>query len=107
MSVEERLAKALDVIALKLFPQGPPTELSEIIDSFRIPKSKRFIVPTVEEVEEYLVSLDILNPKEQAIKFWNHYNAVDWKRGKVKLVSWKSAVKTWDMPKRKREERYF
>ncbi len=62
--------------------------------------SELFTPPSVEEVTEYLRSLKVLHPEENATKFWNFYEAKGWMIGKNKMKNWKSAIKTWDMPKR-------
>ena len=52
----------------------------------------RFVPPTLEEVTEYCKT----HPKVNPIKFWNHYEANSWMRGKTKLKKWKSAVAVWE-----------
>lgn len=54
---------------------------------------KRFTVPTIQEIAEY-VSEKKYNV--DAAQFWNHYEARGWelKRGQ-KMVKWKAAVATW------------
>ncbi|MCD7821780.1 MAG: helix-turn-helix domain-containing protein [Clostridiales bacterium] len=68
-------------------------------------RQKRFIPPTVEEVEAYCkekgYSMD-------AQRFVDYYEAVDWMRGKTKIKNWKACVRTWQRnesgkPKQPRE----
>jgi hypothetical protein len=56
--------------------------------------------PTMEEIADYMSSLNILNPLENAERFHNFYSANGWKVGKVAMKSWQSAIKTWKLPKK-------
>ena len=58
----------------------------------------------VEEVIEYFKELKIINPKENAEKFYNYYESNNWYRGKTKIVKWKSCVKTWKLERETDEE---
>ena len=59
-----------------------------------------FNPPTVEDVTQHMRSINILHPEENATKFWNFYEAKGWMIGKNKMKNWKSAIKTWDFPKK-------
>lgn len=74
----------------------------EIVDAMLVLKSKdkSFKPPSLEEVENYLVSRNILNPKENAERFINFYESKGWMIGKNKMKSWQSAVKSWNLPVR-------
>jgi len=63
-------------------------------------KGNTFAKPSVHEVELYLKELNVLSPGENALKFWNFYEAKGWMIGKNKMKSWKSAIATWDFPKK-------
>ena len=56
------------------------------------PRSKRFIPPTVADVEAYALAA---GHSIDAVKFVAHYESVDWVRGKTKISNWKMAVVTW------------
>lgn len=56
-------------------------------------KTKRFVIPTVEEVKEYC---DQRKNNVNANKFHDHYSANGWMVGKNKMKDWKSAVRTWE-----------
>jgi hypothetical protein len=56
--------------------------------------------PTVQEIADYMESLNILNTTENANKFFDFYTANGWKVGKVAMKSWQSAIKTWKFPKK-------
>lgn len=56
---------------------------------------------SVEEVIEYFISIKILNPKENAEKFFHFYESKGWMIGKNKIKKWKSCVKSWNLPKEK------
>lgn len=56
-------------------------------------KAKRFIKPTVEEVKSYCDERgNQINPKH----FVDHYDAIDWMRGKNKIKNWKAVIRTWE-----------
>lgn len=57
--------------------------------------NKTFELPTQTEVEDYLRSQNIHNPKENAEKFFNFYESKGWMVGKNKMKNWKAAIKTW------------
>ena len=57
--------------------------------------SKRFVPPTVEQVQEYCDSrCNNVNPQ----KFVDHYDTNGWVRGKgeTKIKCWKACVRTWE-----------
>ena len=57
-------------------------------------KSARFTPPTLAEVEAYNAER---GGKVDAKKFWEYYNAGDWKDGKgEKVRSWKQKLITWE-----------
>lgn len=68
-----------------------------------LPKKKKFVKPTLEEVEAYCKERNDGIDAEQFIAF---YNSNGWMVGKTKMVSWKSAVITWEKRKKEQEERY-
>ncbi len=56
-------------------------------------KQSKFIPPTVDQVKAYCLER---NNGIDPVKFVNHYQAVDWMRGKNKIKNWKSCVITWE-----------
>lgn len=56
-------------------------------------KIKKFIPPTVEEVEAYCKERENGVDAEQFVDF---YSAKDWFIGKNKMKDWKAAVRTWE-----------
>jgi len=56
------------------------------------------------EVIDYFKELKIINPKDNAEKFYNFYETNNWYRGKTKIARWKNCVKTWDFAKETDEE---
>jgi hypothetical protein len=58
-----------------------------------------FEPPTIEEVELYLRSMNIRDPKNNAQKWYNFYESKGWMIGKNKMKNWKSAVNTWNFEK--------
>ena len=55
--------------------------------------SKRFVKPTLEEVQQYCVSR---HNSIDAAKFIDHYESVGWRIGKAPMKDWKAAVRTWE-----------
>ena len=55
--------------------------------------AKRFVKPTVEEVQAYCKER---NNNVDAEKFISHYDSNGWKVGKSPMKDWKSAVRTWE-----------
>ena len=64
----------------------------EIVNSVK-PTRKRFIPPTIEEVQSYCRERQ---NDVDAEKFINHYTSNGWMVGKNKMQDWKAAVRTWE-----------
>lgn len=58
-------------------------------------KSKRFVKPTLEEVEMYVNDNYKTDAKSFAEKFINHYESKGWLIGKAPMKDWKAAIRTW------------
>ena len=59
-------------------------------------KKDTYSKPTLKDVEDYFLEKKIPSYKENALKFWSHYESVNWFRGKTKIKKWKMCVKNWD-----------
>ena len=59
-------------------------------------KRKKFIKPTIEEIEEYCQER---NNGINANAFYDFYEAKDWMVGKNKMKDWKACVRTWESRK--------
>ena len=57
------------------------------------PTQKRFVPPTLEEVQAYCLER---NNNVDAERFINHYTSNGWLVGKNKMKDWKAAVRTWE-----------
>ena len=57
------------------------------------PTRKRFLPPTIEEVQAYCMER---NNNVDAERFINHYTSNGWKVGKNPMKDWKAAVRTWE-----------
>ena len=57
------------------------------------PKGKRFVKPTLEEVQAYCLER---NNNVDAEGFIDYYTSNGWKVGKNPMKDWKSAVRTWE-----------
>lgn len=55
--------------------------------------NKRFTPPTVEEVRAYCIER---NNNVDAERFVDYYESKGWLIGKIKMKSWKAAVRTWE-----------
>ena len=58
-----------------------------------IKPQKRFIKPTIEEVEAYCQER---NKGVDAQRWYDHYSSNGWKVGKNPMKDWKAAVRTWE-----------
>ena len=56
-------------------------------------RQKKFVPPTVEEVEAYCLER---KNKVDAAYFVDHYTSNGWKVGKQNMKDWKAAVRTWE-----------
>lgn len=56
-------------------------------------KSKKFIPPTVEQVDEYIRGR---NSQVDAQRFVDFYTAKNWMVGRNRMADWKAAVRTWE-----------
>lgn len=70
-------------------PQGENTQL-DLEDAIK--KVKRFVKPTIAEIETYCQEK---NKAIDADRFWNFYESKGWKVGKTPMKDWKAAVCNW------------
>ena len=56
-------------------------------------KAKRFVKPTLSEIEQYCIER---NNNVNAEQFYDHYESNGWKVGKNSMKDWKAAVRTWE-----------
>lgn len=56
---------------------------------------KRFVPPTVDDVDTYMLVKNCLSPAVQSEKFCDFYESNGWKVGKNKMKCWKAAVRNW------------
>ena len=66
---------------------------NEYIDKSDKPTRKRFVPPSLEEVQAYCLER---KNKVNAEKFINHYTSNGWYIGRTKMKDWKAAVRTWE-----------
>jgi len=82
------------------------TDTSSIDDK---PTRKRFIPPSLEEVQAYCRER---NNNVDAEKFINHYTSNGWMVGRTKMQDWQASVRTWerngyDKPKEPKSDNIF
>jgi hypothetical protein len=72
-------------------------EVSEENNSEEMPiiKTHKFIVPSTEEVYEYMVEKEFEFAKIESEKFINFFESKGWKVGKNPMKNWKSAIANW------------
>lgn len=68
------------------------TEQKQIIKK---EKSKRFVPPSLIEIDYYFAEKGVIDHQEQAKRFFNHYESNGWMVGKNKMKNWKAAVSGW------------
>lgn len=56
-------------------------------------KTKRFIPPTIEDVNQYCIEKGFIM---DAVRFVDYYSSIGWLVGKNKMKDWKAAVRTWN-----------
>lgn len=61
-------------------------------DNLKESKKDRFVKPTLDELKEYMLSIEMLDISN---KFFDFYESKGWLIGKNKMKDWKSAVRTW------------
>lgn len=64
-------------------------------------KIKKFVKPTIEEIEEYCKSR---NNGINANAFYDFYESKDWMVGKNKMKDWKACIRTWEQRQPRKEE---
>lgn len=68
------------------------------------PKNKRFVKPTIEQIQAYI---DEKNMHFEAERFFDYYESKGWMVGKNHMKDWKAACRTWESMRKseKREEK--
>ena len=56
-------------------------------------KAKRFVKPTLSEIEQYCIER---NNNVNAEQFFDYYESNGWRVGKNSMKDWKAAVRTWE-----------
>lgn len=69
-----------------------PEAVTETVTETTKEKVKRFVPPSLQEVETYITEN---NYPVDPMKWFNHYSSNGWKVGKNKMVNWHSAIATW------------
>ena len=81
---------------IRKFCGGEEAKTEVAIVATEIPKApvKRFVQPTFNEVDAYMIVRG-LNDNGEANKFCDFYESNGWKVGKNKMKCWKAAVRNW------------
>jgi hypothetical protein len=57
------------------------------------PKNKRFVKPTIKQIDEYIKEKDMHFDAE---RFFDYYESKGWMVGKSPMKDWKAACRTWE-----------
>ena len=79
-----------DITPLSMSPQRVDDTQLDLEEA--IAKTKRFVKPTVEEINSYCREK---NKSVDAERFWNFYESKGWKVGKNPMKDWRAAVCNW------------
>ena len=71
------------------------------IDDSESQTKKRFVPPTLEEVQAYCAER---NNNVDPQRFIDHYTSNGWMVGKNKMKDWKAAIRTWERTAKPKEE---
>ena len=72
--------------------------IDEVLVTVKEEKQKRFIKPTIEQLEAYMEERNMNNV---AHRFNDHYESNGWKVGKNPMKDWKASVRTWEQNHKK------
>ena len=70
------------------------------IDDSESQTKKRFVPPTLEEVQAYCIER---NNNVDPQRFIDHYTSNGWMVGKNKMKDWKASVRTWERTEKERQ----
>lgn len=70
-----------------------PDDIAGLDIEIKKPTIKRFVEPTIDEVETYCNERD---NRVDSMKFHNYYSSNGWMVGRNKMRDWKSAVRHWE-----------
>jgi hypothetical protein len=65
----------------------------EVLDKPIEEKTKRFVKPTIQQLETYMEEREMNNV---ANRFYDYYESNGWKVGKNSMKDWKAAVRNWE-----------
>lgn len=69
------------------------TCIFDLLSQYPEDKTKRFVKPTVEQIEAYCKERNNrIDPEE----FFNHYEGNGWKVGSNSMKDWKAVIRTWE-----------
>jgi hypothetical protein len=89
------------IIQLNDVPYETKQNIATLLNQTEKEPREKFIEPAPEEVEQIFFEYNVLNPRDNAIKFTTFYGSKGWMVGKNKMKSWKLAAIRWalDLPK--------
>lgn len=68
-------------------------EIEKKKDNKLSPKNKRFVKPTIKQIDEYIKEKDM---HFEAERFFDYYESKGWMVGKSPMKDWKAACRTWE-----------
>ena len=69
-------------------------------------KISPFSIPTVEEIYEYMLSIEYPNAKDESLKFHNYYSKRNWRINSEPMLGWKYLVNNIWKVNYSKEENY-
>jgi hypothetical protein len=72
-----------------------PVDPNKVKTQTVVPRGKKFVKPTVEELEAFMKEKEFPPAESEAKRFWNWFESNGWKVGKNPMKVWKGAVNTW------------
>jgi hypothetical protein len=104
--IKDNNAYTLDDVS-KMYPEctpsigevrlGKDSLVEDSIGESTRPQQKRFIPPTLEEVQTRISEMNYLTDAE---RFMNYYESNGWMVGRTKMKDWKAALANWSKDKR-------
>ncbi len=99
------LGRILSALCEKAFEGSVPEDILADLELIKEVKGGKFIPPSLQDVTQYMIELEIHNPTATAAMWVDFYSMKNWKVGKETMKDWKAgvryALRTWDSVKKK------
>ena len=91
--VHQSVIKLLDKYDVYNIEGISPVDVAGFENEIKKPVIKRFIEPSIDEVEAYCAERD---NRVDSMKFHSYYTSNGWRVGRNKMKDWKGAVRHWE-----------